>query len=270
MGKKRRKKRTASTADIHELYELSVQEPEAEVDLINQVWREIRGRTCHTLREDFCGTAINCIEWVKRSGQNTAVGIDLSPDVLAIARKRIQQRLKPAQRTRLTLIEGDVLKSATEPVDCINAFNFSYFLFKTRRLLKRYFKAVYEALNDDGLFVLDAYGGSDSYLELEEDREVEGFTYAWETEHYNPITGDIINHIHFRFRDGTSLEKAYTYEWRLWSLPELQEILREVGFQNVTVYWEGTDEDGEGDGEWSPSRRGEACQGWVAYLVAEK
>jgi len=268
--KKRRAKLTAKTADVHDLYERSVQEPEAEVDLVEQVWKEVRGRRCRTMREDFCGTAINCVEWVKRSGRNRAIGVDLSPDVLAIARERVKARLKPAQRARVTLIEGNVLTADTEPVDCVNASNFSYFIFKTRRTMKRYFKAVREALVDDGLFILDAYGGSDSFLEQEEPRDVDGFTYVWETEHYNPVTGDIINHIHFRFRDGTRLERAFSYEWRLWTLPEIQEVLREAGFKDITVYWEGTGEDGEGNGEWSPTRVGEACQGWVAYLVAEK
>ena len=27
---------------------------------------------------------------------------------------------------------------------------------------------------------------------------------------------------------------------------------------------------GEGNDEFTPTRRGEACQGWIAYLVAEK
>jgi hypothetical protein len=39
----------------------------------------------------------------------------------------------------------------------------------------------------------------------------------------------------------------------------------------VTVYWEGTNhKTGEGNGVFKPSRRGEACAGWIAYLVAEK
>ena len=54
-------------------------------------------------------------------------------------------------------------------------------------------------------------------------------------------------------------------------LPELREILLEAGFKRVSVYWEGTDEkSGEGNGEWTISERGEACQGWIAYLVAER
>ena len=44
----------------------------------------------------------------------------------------------------------------------------------------------------------------------------------------------------------------------------------EARLVKVTVYWEGTDEDGEGDDEFNPATVGEACPGWIAYLVAEK
>ncbi|MEC8855079.1 MAG: class I SAM-dependent methyltransferase, partial [Planctomycetota bacterium] len=128
-------------------------------------------------------------------------------------------------------------------------------------------------LRPGGIFIMDAYGGSESFEEQEEERDLDGFVYVWDQNHYNPITGDVVNHIHFRFPDGTEMNKAFTYEWRLWTLPELQEILREAGFQSVHVYWEGTvedgEEEGEGNGEFTQTRVGEACQGWIAYLVAQ-
>jgi SAM-dependent methyltransferase len=269
--KKRRSRRTAATSDKHELYEQSVQNPEAECDFIDQVWKERRRRLAHHIREDFCGTAICCVEWVKRRKANTAVGVDIDPDVLAWAKARLPQRLDAEQRTRLTLRQADVRKTRTPPVDTILAMNFSYYLFKSREALGHYFNRVSRALDDDGIFLLDAYGGSDAFLEMQEKRRVEGFTYVWDQELYNPITGDAVNHIHYRFPDGSELKKAFTYDWRLWTLPEIQELLREAGFRDVTVYWEGTDEEtGEGNDDFTPSRRGEACEGWIAYLAAEK
>jgi SAM-dependent methyltransferase len=263
--------RTAEGADIHELYELAVQEPEAECDLIDQVWSELRGRKCHSIREDFCGTAAVAMEWVKRRKTNTSVGVDINREVLDWARSRIPKRLNKEQASRLTLIEGDVLTTPTDQVDSVLAMNFSYNLFMTRDALRNYFQSAHRALKDDGLFLLDAYGGSDSFLEMEEERDLDGFTYIWDQHYYNPITGRVINHIHFTFPDGTKIRKAFTYEWRLWTLPELQELLKEAGFKRVCVYWEGTDEEsGEGDGNWSISTRGEACPGWIAYLVATK
>lgn len=271
-GKGKNKKwRTAATADIHELYERSVQEPEAECDLIDQVWTELRGRKCASIREDFCGTAAVAMDWVKRRKRNTAVGVDLNREVLEWARQRLPRRLNKEQRSRIELIEGNVLSTETEPVDSVLAMNFSYSLFDTRPTLRQYFERAYHAIKDDGLFLLDAYGGSESFEEMEEERDLDGFTYIWDQHEYNPITGKAVNYIHFTFPDGTELRKAFRYEWRLWTLPEIQELLAEAGFRRVVVYWEGTDEEtGEGDGNWAITTRGEACPGWVAYLVAEK
>jgi SAM-dependent methyltransferase len=270
-GKRARGWRNAANSDKHELYELAVQDAEAECNLIEQAWKDRRGRKPLHIREDFCGTALVCREWVKRFRRGTAIGVDLDQTVLDWGMNRARKRLKPDQINRINLLQRDVRTVKTQPVDSVLAMNFSYFLFKRRDELRNYFKSVHRSLVKDGLFLLDAYGGSDSYLEIEEPRDLDGFTYIWDQNYVNPVTGDVINHIHFRFPDGSKMTKAFTYDWRLWTLPELREILREAGFKNVVVYWEGTDEKtGEGNGEWTISDRGEACAGWIAYLVAEK
>lgn len=263
--------RTAATSDRHELYELAVQNVDFECSFLDRVWRSHRGRLAQSLREDFCGTFAASVGWVRRRETNMAIAIDLDRSVLDWGRKRNLPNLDEDQRERLDLRQADVLTVRTPLVDCIAAWNFSYFLFKTRPELLRYFSIAHKALVADGLFVIDAYGGSDSFREMEEERNLDGFTYVWDQNKYNPITGEVLNHIHFRFPDGTELRKAFTYDWRLWTLPELQEALREVGFRSVTVYWEGTDHaSGTGNGVFRPTRRGEACEGWIAYLVAEK
>jgi len=269
---KRKKRPTAETADRFKLYEESVQEPEADCDFVRQAWRELKGRQPTSLREDFCGTAITAIQWVKEDPSHTAIGIDLDGPTLDVARERIKQRLKPADRARIRLVQEDVLVVKESKVDCILATNFSYYTFKQRERLQTYFAAAREGLKRGGMLVLDAYGGSDAFLAMEEPRDTDaGFTYIWDQDYYSPVTGDVINYIHFEFKDGSRIDKAFTYEWRLWTLPELREILEAAGFREVTVYWEGTDpETEEGNGEWSVTKTGDADQGWVAYLVAEK
>lgn len=263
--------RTAATSDRHELYELSVQCPESECDLIDQIWRERRGRTCRHIREDFCGTACVSMEWLKRRKTNTAIGVDIDRSVLEWGRKQVSRRLTKNQARRLTLLQGNVLTTKTDPVDSVLAMNFSYYLFRTRDELRHYFTCVRESIKDDGLFLLDAYGGSDSFLEDAEERDMDGFTYVWDTVYYNPINGHVKTHIHFNFPDGSKMRKAFTYEWRLWTLPEIRELLDEAGFRKSWVYWEGTEEGtDEGNGVFTVTKRGEACPGWIAYLVAEK
>ena len=265
--------RTAETADRHELYELSVQNVEAEVDLVQQFFADLGEGTCQRVREDFCGTGQFSAAWAASEENRSAIGIDLDQEVLAWGRERLAKRLNEEAQSRVTLLEGDVLEVGGENVDAVLATNFSYYLFKTRSELKTYFEAARKHLRPGGIFIMDAYGGSESFEEQEEERDLDGFTYVWDQNHYNPITGDVINHIHFRFPDGTELNKAFTYEWRLWTLPELQELLIEAGFSTSQVYWEGTieegEDEGEGDGEFKQTRVGEACQGWIAYLVAQ-
>ena len=119
---------------------------------------------------------------------------------------------------------------------------------------------------------MDIYGGPESMEEMEEVRDIEeGFTYVWDQDRYHPATGDYRAFIHFRFKDGTELKRAFSYDWRLWNLLEIKDILLEVGFDKVDSYWEGTDEDGEsGNGVFKRSKKGENCEAWVTYLVAVK
>ena len=108
------------------------------------------------------------------------------------------------------------------------------------------------------------------YGEIREARRLGSFTYVWEQASYLPVTGDISCHIHFRFPDRSRIDRSFSYEWRLWTLPELRELLTEAGFVRATVYWEGTDKRGQGNGVFKPETRGEADAGWIAYIVAEK
>jgi SAM-dependent methyltransferase len=267
-AKPRRPRMTAATSDRHDLYERSVQTPEAEVAFIDKVWRRLRGRTAESFREDFAGTMYLSTTWVRKRPTNTAIAVDLDPEVQQWGIRRHVEPLKPDARRRLDIRLDDVRTVRCPKVDCIGAFNFSYSLFKERAELVAYFRSARKGLKPGGIFLLDAYGGSDSYLEQSEDRKLEGFTYVWDTERYNPITGEVLNHIHFRFPDGTAIEKAFSYDWRLWGLAEIQDCLHDAGFGKVEVYWEGTTEDGDGDGNFKPTRKGDACLGWIAYLSA--
>lgn len=268
----KKKNRMADEADIHELYELSVQNVEYEIEFLQETFESLTGRKAYTLREDFCGTASASCEWVSQGKEFKAIGVDIDPAVLEWGRKHRVGRLDPEDRARVSLIESDVLDVETPKVDILVAFNFSYFILDTRTTMRRYFERVYEALEDDGLFFCDLFGGPESQEETKEKtkHKKHGFTYIWEQAEFHPVTHFMRTHIHFKFKDGSKLKNAFTYEWRLWSAPEIRELLLEAGFSKATVYWEGEDEDGEGNGEFTPDEQGEADLAWIAYIVAEK
>lgn len=274
MGKKDdtpRKGQIAYTADRHACYEEAVQCVESEIDFVDATYRELRGRHASILREDFCGTGNTSCEWVRRRKDNVATGLDLDQEVLDWGLEKKVGGLDAGQKKRIRLLNQDVLAADCDPADIILAMNFSYQLFKTRDQLREYFRRAREGLKDDGILFIDAYGGHESYKEVKEKTKHNGFTYYWDQAKFNPITGEMLCHIHFRFKDKSWLRNAFTYDWRMWTLPELQEVLGEAGFSKVQVYWEGTDEEtGEGSGEYFPTNQGEDDPSWIVYIVSEK
>ncbi|MDF1809851.1 MAG: class I SAM-dependent methyltransferase [Phycisphaerales bacterium] len=268
---------SASNTNIHELYQLSVQNVEAEIDFIDETFETLRNRKAISLREDFCGTGNTSAEWVRRRESNNAIGIDLDQPTLDYGHEVHVKTLDEGTQSRIALLNRNVLDPGADAsgVDCVLAMNFSYWLFKTRDDLRNYFKIVRDSLGPDGVFFLDHYGGSEAMVESKEAKKIDNgpgrtFTYIWEQKHFNPITGDMECRIHFKFPDKTKIKDAFIYQWRLWSLPELRELLSEAGFSNVHVYWEGEDEEdeGEGNGEYEATLEGTADPAFISYIVA--
>jgi SAM-dependent methyltransferase len=259
----------ATKADVHILYEDSVQCVESEIDFVDITYKEIRGKRAIKLREDFCGTMNTSCEWVRRRKSNIAYSIDIDQDVLDWGTNNKLLKLGKEQQQRINIIKGDVTKTITENMDIVLAMNFSYWIFKDRQSMTNYYRHIYNNLDTNGIFFLDCFGGPEAIKEMEEETEYKGYSYIWDQHKYNPITGDGLFYIHFKFDDGSKIKKAYTYDWRVWTLPEITEMLADAGFK-PSVYWEGTGEDGEGNGEFYRTLQGEADDSWIAYIVAVK
>jgi len=259
----------AGRTDKYKLYELSVQSADADIDFIDDTFLTLKKRRAARLREDFCGTANNSCAWVKRRPGNHALAVDHDPLVLEWGRQHHVTGLTEEQARRIRLVNEDVVRVAPETMDIVMALNFSYWVFRDRRTMVRYFRRVHAALAADGILFLDAFGGYEALREMRESTRHRNFTYIWDQAGYDPITGDYLCKIHYKFSDGSTLREAFVYHWRLWMLPELIEMLTAAGFR-VTVYWEGTAPDGGGNGIFKPAIRGEADACWIAYLAAEK
>jgi SAM-dependent methyltransferase len=258
---------TAHTADRHELYQRAVQDVARECRFLARTFTRLSGRRPRSLREDFCGTALLSAEWVKGKDRS-AVGVDRDRGVLAWGRAH---NLTPlgGRAEAVRLLRQDVRAPCSGPFDLAVALNFSYCVFRTREELGSYFAAVRRSLARDGLLVLDAYGGWQSWRPQTERRRLRGFTYVWEQARVDPIDHAVVNHIHFEFPDGSHLRRAFSYQWRLWSLPEIGELLAASGFARSSVWWEERDADGIGLRRYR--RRAHAAQepAWVAYVIAE-
>lgn len=274
----------AEQADIHELYQRSVQSPEADCELFTHIYQILRGSKPKLLREDFCGTALLSTTWCLSDPSRRAIGVDLHGPTLDWGREHNVAPNAKKLGNRLTLVQGDVLEvDGLARADLIAALNFSFCVFKQRPVLRRYFERAHAGLADKGLLILELFGGIKAIDTDDEVREVDDYLYMWEQESFNPITNEILCHIHFEFEDQSKIDRAFTYDWRLWSIPELRDLLEEVGFARVRVYWEkmeeelddDDDEDDEdrmlqGTGEYEEIEEVEQQDSWLVYVVAER
>jgi len=261
----------ASRADRYELYLQSVQAPDVDVKFFQRVYKSNFKRPAQVLREDFCGTAAVCCEWVGKRGEREAYGVDLDPEPLEWGQRYNLPLVPDGRRDAVHFVEGDVRSAKTPEADVITAQNFSYCCFKTRDELREYFKVAHGNLGEQGVFILDLFGGYESIEDDREDeRDLDGFTYVWEQHKYDPINAFGTYRIHFRFEDGSEMENAFVYDWRVWTIPEVREVLEEAGFDAVDVYWEDEDQNGEGTGQYSKQKRGTCDPAWNAYIVGVK
>lgn len=255
----------------YDLYIEAVQSPETDVKFYKKCYKEIRKKLKKNLvlREDFCGTGIIGKAWIESDPSFKAYGVDLDPEPLAYGKNVIQSDLNSSQKERIKLLQRNVLSPTLPVSDIVVAVNFSYCLFKKRNDLKKYFSNVYRDLNKNGLFIIDIFGGTQCTDAITDKRRIKNFTYFWDQKFFDPVTGEADFAIHFKYKN-KMYKDVFTYEWRLWTIPELTEIMQDAGFKDVKVYWEGTTKKGEGNGIFKPVKTGEACESWVAYVVGVK
>jgi hypothetical protein len=112
--------------------------------------------------------------------------------------------------------------------------------------------------------LLDAWGGGLAHRPFAETHRHRGFDHVWEQRSFDPVTHRVDCRIHFRCRDGSRLDDAFAYDWRMWTLPELLDLLREAGFAGPHVLWP------DGDGRLRRRARARADPHWLAYVAARR
>ncbi|MCC6660677.1 MAG: class I SAM-dependent methyltransferase [Phycisphaerales bacterium] len=188
------------------------------------------------LREDFCGSGGVCRAWTRLGPRHRAIAVDLDARPLRSLRRS----------ARVTVRRADVLR-ARDKADVISATNFPIGYWHTRRDLIRYLRHARACLRPAGVFVCDTYGGATAFTlgsvtrdhRLPDGRRIR---YTWEQRRADPLTGMVLDILHFRVdRGGDVLQdvpEAFTYHWRLWSVPELRDAMDEAGFARTDVYSE--------------------------------
>ena len=274
--------RAGSRPEPHALYEVAVQGVDWDLDFLERVWRRRHpGQAPRRFREDFCSTAALATAWARRGPDRLAWGVDLDPEPLAWAREHRLPWARDAAR-RVRLVRGDVRRVRLPRVDIACALNFSWWVFHERAELLRYLRAAREGLVPGGVQVMNLFGGRGAeraLIERTRKRAENGpdgvmlppFTYVWEHERYNPVDRRLAAHIHFELRNGRTIRRAFSYDWRMYTIPELRDALLEAGFRDAEVWSEGWDaHHGGGNGTLYRRRHLDNGDTWIAYVVATK
>lgn len=217
--------------DPLELYERAVQSPAELATLL----AALHGGSPARLREDFGGAGAVSRAFVDAAPNRRALVVDIDPAPLARLAGHPDIATRVADATELDDLE---------PADIVFVGNFSIGYVECRRRLVRYLAASRRRLLPGGLFVCDMYGGPGAWRLGGLARRIPlpgGSTlhYWWEHEAADPLTGMVDNAISFRVETAGDIveehPRAFTYRWRLRSLPELRDLLLEAGFGSVEV-----------------------------------
>ncbi len=264
-----------SKFDKYLYYENSVQTPEEHVKIFDRMFWDQRGREALSLREDFCGTFLISCEWVRSHPKRTSIGVDLDPEPIRYGKTHGFKKIAPAARKRIKILQQDVCKVVAEKVDLIGAGNFSFNIFKERAQLKKYFQAALRSLNREGILVLELAGGP-GFMKLGKEQKtytvknIGKYTYYWDQRVYDPVNHHALYTISFKTPDGKLHKDCFVYDWRVWTIPEIKDLMIEAGFKDTKVYWEACDKDGEGTGEYIEMKSGDNAYSWIAFVVGIK
>jgi hypothetical protein len=250
----------------------------AEAAFMHRAYRHYHKTDAMLLREDFSGTCAVASAWVMMDPDHQAMSVENHGPTARWAQRTAESELGQ-QAEDLHIIQADVLAVDGPKVDITCALNFSTFIYHDRASLKRYFQAARRGLKRGGLLVVDAYGGPGAMQistqarpvpsdDPQDGNDLPGFTYFWEQRGFDPITHRTECRIHFQLEDGPRLDSAFIYRWRIWTLPELTELMLEAGFNKSEVWCDRLDaQSGTSDGRYRPIRKMPTREDWVAYVV---
>lgn len=215
--------------DKFDLYTLCVQDPPRMAEFLEAV----HGGRARILRDDFAGPGAIARAWARKSSSHRGIAVDLDAEPLR----------KAKTAARVTCVIEDVRRVKAK-ADVICALNFGVCELHERRDLLEYLAQARRTLHAGGVLVCDLYGGSDAFARSTTRRTVRvdaqtSVRYSWSQDGGNPATGRVRNRIHFRVQQGPRLiemRDAFSYDWRLWSIPELSDAMREAGFTSVEVH----------------------------------
>ncbi|KAM1255700.1 hypothetical protein ACFX1Q_029946 [Malus domestica] len=163
--------------------------------------------------------------------------------------------------------------------DIVCAFNYSCCCLHQRAELVLYLKHALAVLSKKGgIFVMDLYGGTSSECKLRLQRRFVNFTYVWEQAEFDIIERKTRISLHFHLKkQQKKIRHAFSYSWRLWSLPEIKDCMEEAGFKSVHFWLRKMQDSGEirrtegfgvgRDIKYEEVKHFQQHDSWNAYIV---
>jgi SAM-dependent methyltransferase len=243
--------------DRLELYRWAVQDPETHAIVLRTLYEQLRpGRQPVILREDFAGTSAESVAWVLLQSGRRAIAVDFDGPTLEWARSRAV-RLLGALVSEITFVQGDVGNVGPPDVpqaDIIAVLNYSILYQHERKELLSYLRHAFNGLSQNGILVLNLFGGAAAVQpgttrrrvipkpRLSTESPIPAFDYLWELRNYDRALQRLDCHIHFEVPEPSSpnrtreIRDAFTYDWRLWSVHELIDACAQAGFSDAQVW----------------------------------
>jgi len=217
-----------------DLYELCVQAPDSCARFVDAL---LDGEPA-TIGEEFCGPASIARRYVALGDGRRAVATDFAAEPIEHAKVRVTEDLPAELHGEIEFHVKDVLEEDA-PVRALVALNFALCELHTRSELLGYLKHARSRFVEGGggVYLADLYGGVNAMYagayEVSFETEDGDVGYEWKQVSADPLTARVRNEINFTLLDGERMERAFEYDWRLWTPAELAEAFVEIGRAHV-------------------------------------
>jgi SAM-dependent methyltransferase len=188
----------------------------------------------HSILELACGTGALACEFAKEGYQVT--GLDLSEEMLMVAYNRAVE-----EAVNVAWVIGDMLDlDDSEKFQAVTCFSDSICYMRNAQEVQQVFDGVYNALEDDGVFIFDVHSTykidhvfpNYSFHENEED-----FAFLWDS-YPGEKSHSIVHELTFFVKNEEEHFNRYDeiHQERTYEIDYYQMMLESSGFMNVKVY----------------------------------
>ncbi|KGR72567.1 class I SAM-dependent DNA methyltransferase [Streptococcus phocae subsp. phocae] len=187
-----------------------------------------------SLLELACGTGIQSVRFAQAGFDVT--GLDLSQEMLAVAKKRAESAKKEIHFTQGNML--DLSKVGT--FDFVTCYSDSICYMQDEVEVGDVFKQVYDALNDDGIFIFDVH----SIYQMEKvfpgyayHENADDFAMVWDSfEDEAPYS--VVHELTFFIQDEDGRFSRFdeVHEERTYELLTYDILLEQAGFKSFKVY----------------------------------